>query len=47
MPILDAMNLEAVAEMAVELNKWEFLLTAAPLRVKDGTGSPLNAIATF
>ncbi|MEE3238116.1 MAG: cyclase family protein [Pseudomonadota bacterium] len=47
MPILDAMNLEAVAEKAVELNKWEFLLTAAPLRVRDGTGSPLNAIATF
>jgi kynurenine formamidase len=47
MPILDAMNLEAVAEKAVELNKWEFLLTAAPLRIQNGTGSPLNAIATF
>ena len=47
MPILDAMNLEAVSEKAAELNKFEFLLTASPLRVPQGTGSPLNAIATF
>lgn len=47
MPILDAMNLEAVAEKSAELNRWEFLLTAAPLKVTGGTGSPLNAIATF
>lgn len=47
MPILDAMNLEAVAAKAAELNRWEFLLTAAPLKVVGGTGSPLNAIATF
>ena len=47
MPILDTMNLEAVAEMAAELNRWEFLLTAAPLRVPHGTGSPINAVATF
>lgn len=47
MPILDAMNLEAVAEKSADLNHWEFLLTAAPLKVSGGTGSPLNAIATF
>ena len=47
MPILDAMNLEAVAQKAAELERWEFLLTAAPLKVPTGTGSPLNAIATF
>lgn len=47
MPILDAMNLEAVSAKAFELNKFEFLLTASPLRVPQGTGSPLNAIATF
>ncbi len=47
MPILDAMNLEAVAAKAAELNRWEFLLTASPLKVTGGTGSPLNAIATF
>ncbi|MBM87171.1 MAG: cyclase [Gammaproteobacteria bacterium] len=47
MPILDAMNLEAASSKAEELGKFEFLLTAAPLRVPQGTGSPLNAIATF
>ena len=47
MPILDAMNLEEVAEKAAELGRWNFLLTASPMRVVDGTGSPLNAIATF
>lgn len=47
MPILDAMNLEAVSEKAMEFGKYEFLLTASPLRVPQGTGSPLNAIATF
>jgi|TARA_B100002003_G_C14157171_1_gene557436 kynurenine formamidase len=47
MPILDAMNLEAVAVKSAQENRWEFLLTAAPLRVVQGTGSPLNAIATF
>jgi len=47
MPILDTMNLEAVSKMAEELKRWEFLLTAAPLPVPNGTGSPLNAIATF
>ena len=27
--------------------RWEFLVTAAPLSVPGGTGSPLNPIATF
>src|SRR6266446_1969573 len=26
---------------------WEFLLTAAPLAISGGTGSPINPIATF
>lgn len=47
MPILDTMDLEAVADKAADLGRWEFLLTAAPLPVPNGTGSPLNAIATF
>lgn len=46
-PILDNMDLEAVAEEAARQNRWEFLLTAAPLAVEGGTGSPLNPIATF
>lgn len=46
-PIFDNLDLEAVAEEAVRQNRWEFLLTTAPLRVGGGTGSPLNPIATF
>jgi kynurenine formamidase len=45
--IFDNLDLEAVAEEAARLNRWEFLLTAAPLAVTGGTGSPLNPIATF
>lgn len=47
MPIFDNLDLEAVSEEANRQNRWEFLLTAAPLRVVGGTGSPLNPIATF
>lgn len=47
MPIFDNCDLEALAAMARRENRWEFLLTAAPLAVKGGTGSPLNPIATF
>ncbi len=47
MPIFDNADLKALAEEAARLERWEFLLTAAPVRVPGGTGSPLNAIATF
>jgi len=33
--------------MTAARKRWEFLLTAAPLPIKGGTGSPLNPIATF
>jgi kynurenine formamidase len=45
--IFDNCDLEAVAETAARLDRWEFLLTTAPLIVEGGTGSPLNPIATF
>jgi len=32
---------------AAQYKRWEFLLTAAPLRVVGGTGSPLNPIANY
>ena len=32
---------------AASRKRWEFLLTAAPLPIRGGTGSPLNPIATF
>jgi kynurenine formamidase len=47
MPLLDNLNLEDVARVAAEQNRWEFLLVVAPLRIFGGTGSPLNPIATF
>jgi kynurenine formamidase len=45
--IFDNCDLEALGEAAAKRNRWEFLLTAAPLAVPGGTGSPLNPIATF
>ena len=47
MPILDNCDLEALSEVAQARRRWSFLLTAAPLPVEGGTGSPINPIATF
>ena len=47
MNLLDNQDLEAVAEAAARLNRWEFMLTIAPVPVTGGTGFPLNALATF
>ncbi len=46
-PILDVLDLEKVAEAAAARKRWDFLLTAAPLAVEGGTGSPLNPVAVF
>ena len=45
--LFDNQDLEALAETAARLNRWEFMLVAAPLAVEGGTGSPLNALAIF
>lgn len=45
--MLDNLDLEALSKAARELDRWDFLLTVAPLAVQGGTGSPLNPIATF
>jgi kynurenine formamidase len=47
MPLFDNCDLEALADMAAAKKRWEFLLTASPLAIRGGTGSPLNPIATF
>ena len=47
MPLIDNMNLEAAASMCVELGRWEFMLTVAPLIIEGGTGSPVNPLAIF
>jgi len=45
--LFDNCDLEALAEAAAARNRWEFLLTVAPLPLRGGTGSPVNPIATF
>jgi kynurenine formamidase len=45
--LLDNQDLEAVAETAAKLNRWELMLTIAPVPVTGGTGFPLNALAMF
>lgn len=47
MPIFDNLDLEAVSAEAARQNRWQFLVTAAPMAVGGGTGSPFNPIATF
>ncbi|HEV2113688.1 MAG TPA: cyclase family protein [Terriglobales bacterium] len=47
MPLLDQLDLENVAKTAARLHRTTFLLTFAPPRIQDGTGSLMNPIATF
>jgi len=45
--VVDAMNLEEVAQVAAKLNRWTFMVTGAPDAVRGGTGSLLNLTAIF
>ena len=45
--VTDNANLEDLARTAARLGRWEFLLTVAPLRLANVTGSPVNPIAVF
>jgi kynurenine formamidase len=45
--LLDGVQLDQLAETAARLNRWEFLLVVAPLRVPGSTGSPVNPLAMF
>lgn len=45
--IFDNCDLEALSKTAAKMKRWHFLLTAAPIPVLGGTGSPLNPIATY
>ena len=47
MNLFDNLDLEAAAEAAARLNRWEFMFMAGPVRVPKGTGSPINPIAVF
>ena len=45
--LFDNQDLEDLAETAARLNRWEFLVVAAPLAVEGGTGPPVNVLAIF
>ncbi|HZS33780.1 MAG TPA: cyclase family protein [Methylomirabilota bacterium] len=45
--LIDNMNLEDLARACHGRGRWEFLLTLAPLRLRNATGSPLNPVALF
>jgi kynurenine formamidase len=47
MQVLDRADFDAAAEAAAARNRWEFLLVIAPLRIRNGTGSPVNPLAIF
>jgi len=46
-PIFDNCDLETLGDEAAKRNRWSFLITASPIAVTNGTGSPLNPIAVF
>jgi kynurenine formamidase len=45
--LIDNANLEDLARACGERGRWDFLLTVAPLRLRNVTGSPVNPIAVF
>ena len=45
--IFDNLDFERVVETARRLNRYEFMFSAAPLRIEKGTGSPINPLAIF
>jgi len=45
--ILDNANLDDLAEACRQRQRWEFMMCVGPLRLFNGTGSPLNPIAVF
>jgi kynurenine formamidase len=45
--LIDRADLEALSEAAASRNRWEFMLSVAPLPIPHGTGSPVNPLAMF
>lgn len=45
--LLDRADFDELSTIAAARNRWEFLLTIAPLPIPKGTGSPVNPIAMF
>jgi kynurenine formamidase len=45
--LIDNANLEELSQACQERNRYEFMLTLGPLRLRNVTGSPVNPIALF
>jgi kynurenine formamidase len=45
--LLDWLQFDDLVAVCEELNRWSFLCVIAPLRLRGGTGSPVNPIAIF
>ena len=45
--LIDNANLEELAAACAERNRYAFMLTLAPLRLRNVTGSPVSPIALF
>jgi kynurenine formamidase len=45
--LIDNANLEQVAQACQQRNRYEFMLSLGPLRLRNVTGSPVNPIAIF
>jgi len=45
--LLDWLQFDDLVAVCEELNRWSFLCVIAPLRLRAGTGSPVNPIAIF
>jgi kynurenine formamidase len=45
--ILDNPDYEALAETCARLGRWEFQVIIVPLKLANGTGSPVNPLALF
>jgi kynurenine formamidase len=47
LPLLDNAELDTLAEVCSQEDRWEFMLTIAPWRLVGVSGSPVNPIAVF
>jgi kynurenine formamidase len=45
--LMDCLDLDGLARACAQEDRWEFLLTIAPLVLRHGTGTPVNPIAIF
>jgi kynurenine formamidase len=45
--LLDYLQLEDLALQCEQEQRWDFLFVASPLRIQNGTGSPVNPVAVF